>query len=229
MKRGKKYKKIIEKMDNNISFNNSFEEVKKLSLSKFPGSVEIHIALNINQKNTKQVLRGSVNYKNKVGEKKRVLLLTDSKDIKPETAKKYDYIGLEEYIDKINQGWSDFDVIIATPNVMSKIAVLGKILGPKDLMPNPKKGTITDNIDEAINSYMGGKFDYKSDQTGVIHTIIGNVNNTKEELLENTLLLIKSIISVVQKPENTIFKSIYICPTMGPSIKIKSEELITRL
>ncbi len=229
MKRGKKYRKIIEKMDNKISFNDSFEEVKKLSLSKFPGSVEIHIALNVSQKNTKQVLRGSVNYKNKVGEKKRVLLLTDLKDIKPETAEKYDYIGLDEYIDKINQGWLDFDVIIATPNVMAKIATLGKILGPKDLMPNPKKGTVTNNVDDAINSYMGGKFDYKSDQTGVIHTIIGNINNTKEELLENTLLLVKSIVSAVQKPENTIFKSIYICPTMGPSIKIKPEDLISKL
>ena len=229
MKRGKKYKKIIEKINNNVSFDDSFEEVKNLSLSKFPGSVEIHIALDVNQKNTKQVLRGSVNYKNKVGEKKKVLLLTDLKDIKPETTKKYDYIGLDEYIEKINQGWLDFDVIIATPNVMPKIAVLGKILGPKDLMPNPKKGTVTDNVDEAINSYMGGKFDYKSDQTGVIHTIIGNINNSKEELLENTLLLVKSIISVVQKPENTIFKSIYICPTMGPSIKLRPEDLITRL
>jgi large subunit ribosomal protein L1 len=230
-KRSKKYNQIKNKIDTNtnISILESLDKVKELSTSNFKGSIEVHISTKISKKENKQILRGSVYYKNKVGKNKKILLLTDQKDIKPETKKEFNYVGLDLYIKKIQEGWDDFDLVIASPSVMPKIAILGKILGPKSLMPNPKLGTVTDDLEDIIKKYKGGKFDFKSDSNGTLHTIIGNIENTKEELLENLIDLLKSFISVSGKSASILLKTIYVCPTMGPSIKIHNDELIKLL
>jgi large subunit ribosomal protein L1 len=227
-KRSKKYNEIKNKIEEK-GLNDSFELVKDVSISRFKGSIEVHIALKTSKKENKQNIRGSVFYKNSVGKKKKILLFTDRKDINEKLKKQFDYIGLDEYIKKIQEGWIDFDIAIATPNVMPQIAILGKILGPRSLMPNPKLGTVTDNLEGILNEYKSGKFDYKSDQMGNIHTIIGNVDNTKEELLDNFSDLMKSILNVTGKPIQSAFKSIYLAPTIGPSIKLENDDIIKLL
>ena len=230
-KRSKKYNQIKTKINqkDNVSLLDSFDNVKKVSFSNFKGSIEVHISTKSSKKENKQVLRGSVYYKNKVGKDKKILLLTDRKDISDEMKKEFDYIGLEEYIKKIEDGWMDFDLVIATTSVMPKIALLGRILGPRSLMPNPKLGTVTDDLNDIISKYKGGKFDFKSDQNGTLHSIIGSVDNTKEELFDNFIDLSKAFISTSGKTASMLLKTVYICPTMGPSIKINNEELIKYL
>ncbi len=226
-KRSKKYiTKLKENTINNVFNIDIFDTVKNLSISNFKGSIEVHISTLSSKKDNKQIIRGSVFYKNKVGKDKKILLLTDRKDLSEKLKKEFDYIGLDEYIEKIQSGWTDFDLVIATPNVMPKIAILGKILGPKSLMPNPKLGTVTEDLEGTVEKYKSGKYDYKSDQTGTIHTIIGNIDNTKEELYDNFIEIIKSIINITGKPSQSVFKTIYICPTMGASLKLNIEDII---
>ncbi|MCL4393163.1 50S ribosomal protein L1 [Patescibacteria group bacterium] len=224
MKRGKKYQNIIKNRKEINSLIDALGNVKDLSTSNFSSKIECHIALNLGTKNNNQALKGSVTYKYKVGNDKKILVLTD-KPIKGIKEDDNTIIGLNEYIDKIKDGWVDFDVLITTPDIMPQITLLGNILGPKSLMPNVKNGTITNNLEETINEYRKGKIDFKSDQTGVIHTIIGSTANSKEELLDNLSTLIKGISAINSKPINSMIKSMYITPTMGPSIKIDASKI----
>ena len=228
MKRGKKYKNIIQNKKEENSLIDALDNIKDLSTSKFSSKIECHIALNLGAKNNNQALKGSVIYKYKVGNDKKILVLTD-KTIKGIKEDNNTMIGFTEYINKIKDGWVDFDVLITTPDIMPQITSLGNILGPKSLMPNIKNGTITNNIEDTINEYRKGKIDFKSDQTGVIHTIIGSTENSKEELLDNISVLIKGISAINSKPINSMIKSVYIAPTMGPSIKIDTGKILELL
>lgn len=224
MRRGKKYKNVIQNRKEEYSLIDGLDAVKSLSTSKFPSKIECHISLNLNTKNNNQIIRGNVVYKHKIGNDKNILVLIDKI---PEGLKedKNIKIGLNEYIEKIKNNWLDFDILITTPEIMPQVTSLGNILGPKSLMPNIKNGTITNNIQKTVNEYKKGKIDFKSDQTNTIHTIIGSVNNTKEELLDNIIALMKAISSTTGKPLISIINSIYIAPTIGPSIKINKKEI----
>jgi large subunit ribosomal protein L1 len=226
MKRGKKYTAKAKTLSNVVlAYKDALAQVSSLATSKFAGKIEVHIALNLNEKERKQPVRGNVIYSKPVSKPKKVLVLADpqSQDIAKEAGA--DYFGLDEYIQKIKDGWIDFDVAIATPSAMSKIAPLGRILGTKGLMPNPKSGTVTDDIKKAVESYKGGKIDYKSDETGVVHTIIGTKASSPEELDENFIRVVKSVLQNTNKAQRLALKSVFIAPTMGPSLKLDVESI----
>jgi len=227
MKRGKKYNEVKKLSPaNSIDLNAAVKEIKHLSTTKFNGKVEAHISLQLTEKDKKQALRGSVVYKSPIGKAKRVLVFADPKGQDSAKEAGADYYGLEDLIAQIKDGWADFDVAIATPSVMAKIAVLGKALGTKGLMPNVKSGTVTENITDAVKSYKGGKVDYRSDANGVIHTIIGTTKTSDEELESNMMLLLGSVVKNSGKSFGNAIKTIYICPTMGPSIQIKLDDAL---
>ena len=228
MKRSKKYQDIIKNRQEQYTLIDALDKIKNLSISKFPAKIECHISLNLDTKNNNQILKGSVTYAHKVGNDKKILILTNENitNIKENNDIK---IGSDKYIEKIKDGKIDFDILITTPDMMPQITSLGNILGPKSLMPNLKNGTITDDIEKTVNEYKRGKIDFKSDQTGTIHTIIGSVNNTKEELFSNLIVLLKGISVASVKPINSMIKSIYIAPTIGPSIKITVEEVLEKI
>lgn len=230
MQRGKKYtntKKTASVEPQTVE--NALKQVASLSTSTFPGKIEVHISLNVNQKERKQPIRGNVTYQKPVGKQKKVLVFADP--LNQDVAKKAgaDYYGLEDLITKIKDGWIDFDVAIAIPSVMPKIAALGRVLGTKGLMPNPKTGTVTEDIEAAVASYKGGKIDFKSDETGVIHSIIGTTKSSPAELNENMIKITKAILASSGKQQNAAFKSIYVAPTMGPSIKVDIDSLLKEL
>lgn len=230
MKRSKKYIQIKQKLSHKqFSLDQAIAQISALSLSKFNGKIELHASLNLNEKERKQAIRGSVVYKSPIGKAKRILVFADEANQDIAAKAGADYYGLEELINKIKEGWTDFDVAIATPNVMSKIAVLGRILGTKGLMPNPKSGTVSDNIQQAVASYKAGKIDFKADDSGVIHSIIGTQTTDPSELKTNLIALIKAIIQSAPKQEQILFKSIYLAPTMGPSIQLDLDSILKEL
>lgn len=226
MKRAKKYNEVTKKISNKIlDIDSAIKLVKDLSITKFDSKVEVHVSLNLNDKERKQPIRGTVIYDKPIGKSKKILVFGDESTSDKAKKSGADYYGLEDLINKIKEGWIDFDVAIATPSVMPKIAVLGRILGTKGLMPNPKNGTVTDNIEEVVKSYKKGRQDYKSDETGVIHSVIGTISMSEKELKNNFELLLKSIIISSGKSSTLLIKSLFICPTMGPSIKINKDLL----
>ncbi len=227
MKRSRNYLTKLNIKKEKYSLEESFTAVKGLSIAKFNSNVELHLSTIMDKKNPNRIIRGSITYKHKFGGEKKILLLTDQKDISEEIKKLYDYIGSEEYIEKIANGWSEFDLIIATPDIMPKLGSIGRILGPKGLMPNPKTNTVTNNLKEVAESYRRGKYDFKSDSTGNIHLVIGKVDNSNAELKDNFLEAIRSINTVLPKPITQIVKGIFLCPTMGPSIKLNNNEVIS--
>jgi|SRR5579872_667023 len=230
MKRGKKYTdKVKIKKQDVLGLDQAVEAILDFGTTKFEGKVEIHTSLNLNEKERKQPIRGSVTYSKPVGKLKKVLVFADP--INQDIARKAgaDYYGLDDLIMKVKDGWADFEVAIAVPSVMPKIASLGRILGTKGLMPNPKTGTVTEDVKAAVESYKGGKIDFKSDETGVIHSIIGNQKSTAEELKENLLKMVKEIVKNSGKQDRLALKTIYIAPTMGPSIKVDTESILKEL
>ncbi len=230
MKRGKKYDATKKTLKTNmLDVDQALKTVGSLSTSKFKGKIEIHVALNLNEKERKQPIRGNVTYVKPVGKIKRVLVFADPMNQDVAQKAGADYFGLDDLINKVKDGWTDFDVAIAVPAVMPKIAMLGRILGTKGLMPNPKSGTVTDDVKTAVESYKGGKIDYKTDETGVVHSIIGTQESTPEELKENLLRFAKSLVQNSGKTPRLIIKNMYVAPTMGPSVKIDIESIFKEL
>jgi len=226
MKRSKKYKSALEKIDKQkeYSLSEAVDILPEIATSTFDASIELHIHLNLNEKQRKRGLKGSVTLPHQVknGTTKILVLTTPEHE---QEAKDADFVGGENYIKKIQDGWNEFDVVLATPEIMPKIAILGKVLGPKGLMPNPKSGTVTTNLSETIQQYKKGKIDFKSDEQGNIHQAIGKVSMAKEELMSNTLEFIKAVNKSIKSTQTNLFKSIHICPTMGPSVKIDPSSL----
>ncbi|XZQ54616.1 MAG: 50S ribosomal protein L1 [Candidatus Karelsulcia muelleri] len=222
---GKKNKKN-KKLYNNIDFKKkySLDEASKLVtqqlFTKFDSSVDVAICLGVDPKKPNQMIRGTVNLPYGTGKKVRVLAL-----IPPEREKEIknaEYIGLDNYIKKIYNGWLEFDVIVTIPSVMIKLGPLGKILGPRGLMPNPKAGTVTQNPKKSINEIKSGKIEFKVDKYGIIHNVIGKVSFGFEKIKQNFLKLI----SVLNKKKPSTFKGIYfkkiyLSSTMGPSLSVK--------
>ena len=224
MKKGKKYveaKKLVEK-NKLYTKEEAVELVKKTTITKFDSSVEIAMNLNLDTKKADQQLRGTICLPHGTGKTKRILVI--AKGPKAEEAKKAgaDYVGDNDYLEKIEkENWFDFDVLIATPDMMPALGKLGKVLGPKGLMPNPKTGTVTMDITKAVTEVKQGRIEYRTDSYGNVHAIIGKVSFTNEQLLENlssfVSMIVKSKPSVVK---GTYIKNISIASTMGPGVKI---------
>src|SRR5579872_6034927 len=195
--------------------------VKETTTCKFDASVDLHIRLGIDPKKADQAVRGTAALPHGTGKTKKVLVLT-SPD-KEEDAKKAgaDYVGLEEFVAKIEQGWTDFDVVIASPNVMAKIAKIGKILGPRNLMPNPKSGTVTPEVGKAVEEVKKGKIAFKVDKFGIIHSPVGRVSFSAQQINENAEMLLSVLAKMKPASAKGIyFKGISMASTMSPGINV---------
>lgn len=195
--------------------------VKEVNTAKFNASVDLHINLGVDPRKADQAIRGTVTLPNGTGKTKKVLVLcTPDKEEEAKSAGA-DHVGLDEFITKIQQGWTDIDVIIAAPNVMAQVGKVGRILGPRGLMPNPKSGTVTPNIAAAVQDVKGGKIAFRVDKYGIIHSSIGRIDFTSEKLAENARELISTIVKL--KPSSAkgaYVKGISVASTMSPGIKI---------
>jgi large subunit ribosomal protein L1 len=198
-----------------------------VNTTKFDASVDLHIRLGVDPKKADQAIRGTVSLPHGTGKTKRVLVLcTPDKEAEAKGAGA-DYVGLDEFVQKIEGGWVDVDVIVATPSVMPKIGKLGKILGPRNLMPNPKTGTVTNDVAAAVNEVKGGKIAFKVDKAGIIHASIGRVSFTPEKITENSHELINAIVRA--KPSSskgTYLKSVFMASSMSPGIAVDTKSLM---
>ncbi|MDR0743178.1 MAG: 50S ribosomal protein L1 [Tannerella sp.] len=195
--------------------------VKDITLAKFDASVDVDVRLGVDPRKANQMVRGVVSLPHGTGKVTRVLALcTPDKEAEAKEAGA-DYVGLDEYIDKIKGGWTDIDIIITMPSIMGKIGALGRILGPRGLMPNPKSGTVTNEIGKAIQEVKQGKIDFKVDKTGIVHSSVGKVSFDTNQIYDNAREFITTLIKL--KPsaaKGTYLKSIYLSSTMSPGIKI---------
>ena len=200
--------------------------LKEITFTKFDASVDIDVRLGVDPRKANQMVRGVVTLPHGTGKTVRVLVLcTPDKESEAQAAGA-DYVGLDEYIEKIKGGWTDVDVIITTPNVMGKVGALGRILGPRGLMPNPKTGTVTMDVAKAVQEVKAGKIDFKVDKYGIIHTSIGKVSFTPEQIVDNAHEVMSTIIKL--KPsaaKGTYVKSIYLSTTMSPGIEVDTKSV----
>ncbi len=229
MKRGKRYKDLIKQYDRLATFETAeaIELVQKTANAKFDETVEIHIKLGVDSRHADQQVRGAVVLPHGTGRTKRVLVF--AKGPKADEAKDAgaEFVGAEDMVDKIrNENWFDYDVVVATPDMMGVVGRLGKILGPKGLMPNPKSGTVTMDVAKAIAEIKAGKIEYRLDKTNIIHCPIGRVSFGQEKLAENFKTLMDAVVKA--KPsaaKGQYLKSVTIASTMGPGIRINTTRI----
>ncbi len=225
----KKRKAIAAKVDKNKEYSlaDASALVKEVNLTKFDSSVDVHVRLGVDPKKADQQVRGTVTLPHGTGKTKRVLVLcTPDKENDAKNAGA-DYVGLDEFITKIEGGWTDVDVIVATPSVMPRIGKLGKILGPRNLMPNPKTGTVTNDVAAAVNEVKGGKIAFKVDKAGIIHASIGRISFPSEKIAANSTEFINAIMKL--KPsaaKGTYLKGVSIASTMSPGIAVDTKSFI---
>ena len=219
-------KENLEKTKNTVysDLETAITVLKETATAKFVESVELHANLNIDPKYADQQLRTTVTLPNGIGKKVRIAVLTNEENFEEAKSANADIVGDNELIEQITQGDLNFDLLIATPNMMPKLAKLGRVLGPKGLMPSPKSGTVTSTLVETLNEFKKGKFEYKADKTGIVHVNFGKSDFSNEQLLENLKALYQSIEQ--NRPSGVkgkYFKNIYITTTMGSSIKLDTE------
>ena len=219
----KNQKAVVAKVDSAKMYKlaEACQLVKEVSFTKFDASVELHVNLGVDPRKANQMIRGVVTLPYGTGKTKRVLVLcTPDKENEAKEAGA-DYVGLDEYIEKIKGGWTDVDVIICTPSVMAKVGAIGRILGPRGLMPNPKTGTVTMDVASAVKEVKAGKIDFKVDKTGIVHAAIGKVSFPAENILGNANELLSA--SLKLKPatlKGTYLQAVSICSTMSPGIHV---------
>ena len=229
MKRGKKYTDAAKLIDKAVQYDTeeAISLVKKSAVAKFDETIECHIRTGCDGRHADQQIRGAVVLPNGTGKTVRVLVFAKGAKADEAQAAGADFVGAEELIPKIqNDGWFDFDVVVATPDMMGVVGRLGRVLGPKGLMPNPKAGTVTMDVTKAINDIKAGKIEYRLDKTNIIHVPVGKVSFGSEKLLENFQTLMSAIIKA--KPATSkgqYLKSVVISSTMGPGIKINPAKL----
>ena len=220
----KNRKASLEKYDNEKSYslNDAASVVKKITNTKFDASVDIAVRLGVDPKKSNQMVRGTVSLPHGTGKAVRVLVLcTPDKEAEAKAAGA-DHVGLNDYIEKIKGGWTDVDVIITTPNVMGQVGALGRVLGPRGLMPNPKTGTVTMDVGKAVTEKKAGNIDFKVDKTGIVHASVGRVSFDAQKLAENANELIQTIIKL--KPSSakgTYIKSVSMSSTMSPGVNVE--------
>ena len=225
----KKRKAIAGKVDDKkiYSLTEASGLVKEINCTKFDSSVDLHIRLGVDPKKADQAVRGTVTLPHGTGKTKKVLVLCTPEKEAEATAAGADFVGLDEFIQKIEGGWTDVDVIIATPSVMPKMGKLGKVLGPRNLMPNPKTGTVTNDVAAAIKDVKAGKVAFKVDKAGIVHASIGRISFSSEKITENSMELLNAIIKA--KPstaKGTYLKSVFMASTMSPAIAIDTKVLV---
>jgi large subunit ribosomal protein L1 len=231
MKNSKRVKDINKNIDlaKEYSLEDAVKIIKDSSKVKFNESLDCAIRLGVDPRHADQMLRGTVSLPNGTGKEVKVLAIAKGNKTQEALEAGADYAGFEEYIEKIKDGWTDIDVIVAAPDTMSELGKLGKILGPKGLMPNPKSGTVTPDVAQAVKEVKAGKIDFRVDKTGIVHTSLGKLNFEDDKLVENIRTFINTIVKM--KPASAkgqYVKSLFLSSTMGPGLKISKDEIPTR-
>ncbi len=224
----KNQKKVLEKLDSTKAYTlvDAASLVKDITFTKFNASVDIDVRLGVDPRKANQMVRGTVALPHGTGRELRVLALVSADREAEATEAGADFVGLDEYLKKIEGGWTDIDVIITSPDVMPKLGRLGKVLGPRGLMPNPKAGTVTVNIGQAVREVKAGKIDFKVDKTGIIHASIGRVGFSPAQIIENATEILQTLSRL--KPSSakgTYFKSVTLSSTMSPGINIDTKSV----
>ncbi|WP_082795270.1 50S ribosomal protein L1 [Alkalihalobacillus trypoxylicola] len=226
--KSKKYQDAVKLIDRDLAYQveEALELVKKTATAKFDETVEVAVRLGVDPKKADQQIRGAVVLPNGTGKTQTVLVFAKGDKAKEAEAAGADFVGDEDYINKINQGWFDFDVIVATPDMMAQVGKLGRVLGPKGLMPNPKTGTVTFDVEKAVNEIKAGKVEYRVDKAGNIHVPIGKVSFESEKLVENFKTIIDTLMKA--KPaaaKGTYVKNVTVASTMGPGVRVNASAL----
>ena len=219
----KNQKAVLAKYDKTqvYSLNDACALLKEITYTKFDASVEITTNLGVDPRKANQMIRGVVTLPHGTGKIIRVLVLCTPDKENEAKAAGADYVGLDDYITKIKEGWTDVDVIICTPSVMAKVGQIGRILGPRGLMPNPKTGTVTMDVANAVKEVKAGKIDFKVDKTGIIHAAIGKISFTPEQIAENAKTFVSAVLKLKpQTLKGTYFKGATLCTTMSPAVKL---------
>lgn len=231
-KKSKRYNEMVKKFDKEKLYNpeNALDTVKELANANFDESVELAANLGVNPKHADQNIRGTVVLPNGTGQEVKVIVFAKGEKVKEAEEAGADVVGGEELAEKIENGWLDFDLAVATPDMMSVVGKLGRILGPKGLMPNPKAGTVTFELKKAIKEFKAGKLEYRVDKNGVLHLPIGKVSFSTEELIEN----FKKIMDIIlrERPaaaKGKYLRSVTVSSTMGPGVKIETSDIINML
>lgn len=233
-KRGKKYQDMIKDFENKeYNINKAIKIAKKTSYSNFTGTISAHFAIKLPKDKDAKSIKGSLTLPNPVqqAEETRIIVFCEKGDAKKAKEAGAVEAGLDDLVEKIENGWSDFDIALAVPPVMGKIAVLGRYLGPKGLMPNPKTGTLVDNMDkmeETIKDFLKGKTYFKCDESAVIHIPVGKTDKDDKEIKENILKAFKDIATTVGKPAESLYKSVHISPTMGAGVEVEISSLLAK-
>ena len=228
MKRGKKYNESAKLIDRSVQYdaNEAISLVKKAAVAKFDETIEAHIRLGVDGRHADQQVRGAVVLPHGTGKTVRVLVFAKGDKVNEAEAAGADFVGGDELIPRIQGGWFDFDVVVATPDMMGVVGRLGRVLGPKGLMPNPKAGTVTMDVTKAVNDIKAGKIEYRLDKTNIIHCPLGKASFTEEQLADNFQTLMGAIIKA--KPasaKGTYLKSVTLASTMGPGVKVNAAKL----
>lgn len=228
MKKTKRNKKIIKSVDLNKDYliNEAIDVLKKSSKVKFIESVDVAIRLGVDPRHADQMVRGTVSLPHGTGKTVTVLVIGKGAKAQEALDAGADYAGFEDYLEKIKGGWAEVDVIIATPDSMGELGKLGKILGPKGLMPNPKSGTVTMDVAQAVKEVKAGKIEFRVDKTGIVHTSIGKLNFETDKLVDNTKAFLNTIVKL--KPASAkgqYVKSLYLSSSMGPGLRISKDEI----
>lgn len=227
-KRGKKYQQVAELIDRDMEYTveEACDLIKKTKIASFDESVDLDLRLGVDPRHADQMVRGTVSLPHGTGKTVRVLALVN--DAKQEEAKEAgaDYAGLDEYVTKIEEGWAEIDVIIATPDVMGKIGKLGRHLGPRGLMPNPKSGTVTMDVADAVRQFKSGKIDFRVDKAGILHTSVGKASFEAAELRENVISFLQTILKLrPASAKGAYIRSAFLSTTMGPSVPISRSSI----
>lgn len=224
-KRGKKYQDALKKVDSKKEYavKDAVQLVKDIAYANFDSTIEVAFNLNVDTKQADQQLRGAVVLPNGTGKDQTVIVFANGENAKAAQEAGADFVGDDDLVEKIQDGWLDFDVAIATPDMMPKVGRLGRVLGPKGLMPNPKAGTVTMDVTKAVNDIKAGKIEYRLDKTNIIHVPIGKASFTEEQLSDNFQAIMDAIVKA--KPatvKGAYLKSIALTSTMGPSAKVNT-------
>jgi large subunit ribosomal protein L1 len=222
----KKRKEILEKFEKGNAYSPSegVKLIKELATANFDETVELHVNLGVDSRHADQQVRGAIVLPHGTGKERKVLVFADGEKAEEAKAAGADYVGVDEYVEKIEkQNWLDFDVVVATPDMMSKVGRLGRVLGPKGLMPSPKSGTVTFDLEKAVSEIKAGKVEYRVEKANIIHVVIGKVSFDEEQLLEN----LNAMMAALKKArpaaaKGKYFRAVTVASTMGPGIKIDS-------
>lgn len=223
MRKSKRTRQNLEKVDRTqyYELGSAVEKLKSVANAKFDETVEVCTRLGVDPRHADQIVRGTVVLPHGTGKTIRVLVLAQGDKVKEAEEAGADYVGLDEYVEKIQGGWTDIDAVIATPDVMGKVGRLGKILGPRGLMPNPKSGTVTFDVAKAVNDIKAGKIEYRVDKVGNLHVPVGKVSFTNDQLLENIRTFLEAVVRArPPAAKGQYMRSVTLTSTMGPGIKL---------